>query len=171
MHDQLVAAKPTETRVERRKAMTRTNLLAGARRLFATQGFEQTTIRDLAAEADVALGSFYNYFATKEEVLAALLEEALGEQLRLLIVRQDQAADVAERVAIAHRHLLAAVREDPEWGWLLIRLDVDHQIIDVVLHDRAAKDLRAGQADQPLGGSVDEDVTEVAIERDHPLIR
>jgi AcrR family transcriptional regulator len=142
MHDQGVTTKPG--RVERRKAMTRAKVLAAARHLFASQGFEQTTIRDIAAEADIALGGFYNYFPTKEDVLAALLEEALTEQLRLLTLRQAQAGDVAERVSIAHRHLIAAAREDPDWGWLLVRLDVDHHMIDSVLRRRAARDLREG---------------------------
>ena len=51
---------------------------------------------------------------------------------------------MAERVSIAHRHLLGAARADPDWGWLLVRLDVDHQMVDSVLSERAARDLRQG---------------------------
>jgi AcrR family transcriptional regulator len=149
VHDQLMAgrrgASPNEQgRVERRKAQTRARVLAAARALFASRGVEQTTIREIAADADIALGGFYNYFRTKDDVLAALIEENLGEQLRLLILRQEQVDDVAERVSIAHRHLLAAAREDPDWGWLLVRLEPDHQVIDSVLRERAARDLRDG---------------------------
>jgi len=142
MHDQAVTTKLG--RVERRKAMTRTKLLAAARSLFASQGFEQTTIRDIAAEADIALGGFYNYFPTKDDVLAALLEETLTEQLRLLTLRQEGIDDAAERVSIAHRHLVAATREDSDWGWLLVRLDLDHHIVDSVLRGPATRDLRLG---------------------------
>jgi AcrR family transcriptional regulator len=134
------------TRNERRRAQTRAQLLAAARKLFAAQGFEQTTIRDIAGDADTALGSFYNHFRTKEDVLAALLEDALREQLELIERRQHQVDDVAERVSIAHRHLLAAVRDDPECGWLLVRLDVEHRIIDQVLARSAMRDLRDGIA-------------------------
>jgi len=142
----LVDAEPTTKpdRNERRKALTRARLLAAARRLFAAQGFEQTTIRDIASEADIALGGFYNYFPTKEDVLAALLEEALSGQLELLTLRQAQVDDVAERVSIAHRHLVSAAAQDADWGWLLVRLDVDHHMIDSVLRKRAAEDLREG---------------------------
>jgi AcrR family transcriptional regulator len=131
-------------RNERRKAVTRGRVLAAARTLFASQGFEQTTIRDIAAEADIALGGFYNYFRTKEEVLEALLEDALKAQLSLLKLRQDQTVDVAERVSIAHRHLLGAVRADPDWGWLLVRLEVDNRVIDSALGEAARADLRDG---------------------------
>jgi AcrR family transcriptional regulator len=137
-------AQDPQSRNERRRAATRARLLAAARRLFASQGFEVTTMRDIAGEADVALGSFYNYFRTKDEVLEALLEDALREQLRLLVERQEQVDDPAERISIAHRHLLSAVREDPDWGWLLVRLQVDHRALDTALSERAAADLRSG---------------------------
>lgn len=132
------------SRTERRKTITRERLLAAARRLFATKGFEQTTIRDIAAEADIALGGFYNYFRTKDEVLEALLEAAFTEQLHLLQQRQAQAEDIAERVSIAHRHLLAAIRDDPDWGWLLVRLEVDHRMVETALGRQAGRDLRTG---------------------------
>jgi AcrR family transcriptional regulator len=144
MTDLASTADTPGTRVERRKALTRANVLAAARRLFASQGFDQTTIREIAAEADIALGGFYNYFRTKDHVLAALLEETLSEQLRLLMQRQEQVEDVAERVSIAHRHLLAAARDDAEWGWLLVRLDADHDVVNASLGEPAGRDLRRG---------------------------
>jgi hypothetical protein len=61
-------------------------------------------------------------------LLARLLEDALTEQLGQLVARRQRVSDVAERVSIAHRHLLASVRADPDWGWPLARLDVDHQV-------------------------------------------
>jgi AcrR family transcriptional regulator len=140
------SAPPVATgdRNERRRVQTRARILAAAQHLFATKGVEATTIRDLAAEADIALGGFYNYFRTKDDVLATLIEEGLAEQLRRLTLRQAQVDDVAERVAIAHRHLLAAAREDPEWGWLLLRLEPDRQLISAVLQEPATADLKAG---------------------------
>jgi AcrR family transcriptional regulator len=149
VHDVVVApsrqaAPASGGRNERRKARTRGKLVGAARHLFAAQGFETTTIGEIAEEADIAVGSFYNYFRTKEDVLAALLEDALSEQLRLLVLRQKQVDDPAERVSIAHRHLLAAVHDDPDWGWLLVRLEVPHRITDSVLGKTAMRDLRDG---------------------------
>jgi AcrR family transcriptional regulator len=130
----------------RRKARTRAKLLAAARGLFAAKGAEATTIAEIADEADIGVGSFYNHFRTKEEVLAALLEEALTEQLRLLQLRQQQVEDPAERVAIAHRHLVGAAREDPDWGWLLVRLEMSHHVSESVLREAALRDLQEGRA-------------------------
>src|SRR5262249_24455017 len=97
-------------RVERRKARTRRNLLAAARHLFAARGVEDTTIADIAERADIAIGSFYNHFSTKEELLDALIEQALSEQLRLLQRRQAELSDPAEKISVAHRHLVRSVR-------------------------------------------------------------
>ncbi|HUN37423.1 MAG TPA: TetR/AcrR family transcriptional regulator [Trebonia sp.] len=56
-------------------AETRAALLEAAKRLFATCGYLNTKVTDITAEAGRAAGSFYTYFAGKEELLAALLEE------------------------------------------------------------------------------------------------
>jgi len=59
------AARPTS----RVRARTETLLLDAALRLFARQGVGATAIHEIAAEAGVANGTFYNYFRTREEVL------------------------------------------------------------------------------------------------------
>ena len=69
------------------------------------------------------MGSFYNHFGSKEDLLAALLEEALTEQLAALDSRRAGIADPAEAVAIAHRHWVRLTSEGPEWAWLVVRLE------------------------------------------------
>src|SRR5436305_4375016 len=136
--------QPSEGRVERRKARTRAALLAAARALFASRGMEQTTIAEIAEQADVATGSFYNYFATKEQLLEALLEDELSRQRDLLRRRQDQVEDPAEKIAIAHRHLIRVGRSDPDWAWLILRLDIPYRAAWATLGQAAADDLDAG---------------------------
>ena len=131
-------------RVERRKQRTRAKLLAAARHLFAGRGVERTTIAEIAEHTDIAIGSFYNYFSTKEELLDALLEEALSEQLRLLRLRQAQVSDPAEKISIAHRHLVRVMRTDSDWAWLLVRLEFPRRVALSALGDAARIDLRAG---------------------------
>jgi len=131
-------------RVERRKARTRAALLEAARELFAARGVEHTTIAQIAEHADVAIGSFYNYFSSKEELLDALVESELSKQLELLRRRQARVEDPAEKISIAHRHLVLAAREDPVWAWLLVRLEVPYRVAWSVLGHSAMGDLRAG---------------------------
>src|SRR4051794_13098102 len=52
----------------RKKARTREEIRTAARQLFAAHGFEAVTIADIAAEADVAVQTVFNHFATKEDL-------------------------------------------------------------------------------------------------------
>lgn len=61
----------------RRRARTTTAILGAAERLFLSRGYTTTTVEQLAAEADVAVGSVYGHFGGKEGVYAALIERAL----------------------------------------------------------------------------------------------
>ena len=56
---------------ERKKERTRQALVDAAISLFSTKGYEETTIAELAAAADVAPRTFFSYFASKEEILFA----------------------------------------------------------------------------------------------------
>ncbi|MEU8356595.1 TetR/AcrR family transcriptional regulator [Nonomuraea sp. NPDC048882] len=58
-----------ETRRARKKRQTRELLVRTAFRLFKEQGYEQTTIAQISAEADIATKTFFNYFSSKEDVV------------------------------------------------------------------------------------------------------
>ncbi|MCC6765853.1 MAG: TetR/AcrR family transcriptional regulator [Deltaproteobacteria bacterium] len=63
------------SRQDRRRARTRSRLLAAAKRMLATKGFHGTKIADIAAAADVGTGTFYLYFPTKDALFADLVRE------------------------------------------------------------------------------------------------
>lgn len=60
---------------ERTKAANRTAILAAARRVFAELGYDAATVRDIIRGTDLASGTFYNYFRSKEEVFEALADD------------------------------------------------------------------------------------------------
>lgn len=60
-----------ETKVE-----TRRRILDVSQKLFGEHGFEATTTRDIARAAEIAAGTLFNYFPTKEAVACALFSEA-----------------------------------------------------------------------------------------------
>ena len=53
---------------------TRLRIIESACRLFIDQGYHGTSMRQIAQAADLALGSIYNHFATKDEIFAAVLD-------------------------------------------------------------------------------------------------
>ena len=61
------------------KQQNRAKILRCARKLFASNGFDETTTRDVAAGAGLAAGTLFNYFPNKEALAMTLLAEALAD--------------------------------------------------------------------------------------------
>ena len=64
-----------KTRPTARAEDTRRRIYDAALELFREKGFEQTTMRDIAAKAGVALGAAYYYFSAKESIVLAFYQE------------------------------------------------------------------------------------------------
>jgi AcrR family transcriptional regulator len=62
----------TISRRERKKEETRQRLLSVSLELFHEQGYSATTVEDITERADVAKGTFFNYFPSKEALLSEL---------------------------------------------------------------------------------------------------
>lgn len=69
-------------RRETNRADNREAILSAGRAVFSELGFGATTIRDIVRHTDLASGTFYNYFDSKEAVFEALMKD-MGERLRL----------------------------------------------------------------------------------------
>ncbi|MEM6666781.1 MAG: TetR/AcrR family transcriptional regulator [Pseudomonadota bacterium] len=75
MPDNETAAVPRGRRAET-KAANRQSILDAARRVFARLGVDAATVRDIIRETDLASGTFYNYFKSKEEVFEAIADDS-----------------------------------------------------------------------------------------------
>jgi len=82
---------------ERKKARTRQIIAAAAARLFAERGYEQVAVSDVAREAQVSEQTVYNYFQTKDQLVADRDQLVQGELCRLIRARP---ADTTRAAAI-----------------------------------------------------------------------
>lgn len=70
------AARGAPTRFERRRLQTRAALLRAAQSLIA-EGSPNAPIQDVTERADVGIGTFYNHFDSREELMAAAVDDAV----------------------------------------------------------------------------------------------
>ena len=106
-------AAPAVGRLERRKARTVAAILDAAERHFLERGYEATKVDEIAADADVAVGSLYNHFGSKDGLYAALLEHAL--ETFEAYMSEEAPADLTplERILDVMGHLARFGRERP----------------------------------------------------------
>jgi AcrR family transcriptional regulator len=105
-----------------KRERTRTKIIERALRVVAEKGFDAPTIDDFVDAADVAKGTFYNYFATREAILLAVAAAVADKvDLQLLSVYAGS-KDPAWRVAVALRYFVRMSETKPVWGWLIVRM-------------------------------------------------
>ncbi len=90
------------SRRERRKGETRSRLLDVAERLFGEKGFEATTVEEIAEAADVAKGTFFNYFENKNALIFAVVISRLSS---LLQAPPGVGLPAPDRIQLTMKHL------------------------------------------------------------------
>jgi AcrR family transcriptional regulator len=94
---------------QRKKERTRRALTEAAIELFDRKGYDETTIAEIAAAADVSTRTFFSYFPTKEDILFADTEARVDTALAVIDARRpaDRPADVLMRAvqAILEAHV------------------------------------------------------------------
>ncbi|TDB90622.1 TetR/AcrR family transcriptional regulator [Actinomadura sp. KC216] len=81
-----------EPPVTPRGARTRASLVAAARTVFERDGYRDSRLMDITAEANCSAGTFYTYFSDKEEILQAVLQAAQDDMLHPGMPRLDREA-------------------------------------------------------------------------------
>ena len=98
---------------ELKKQRTRATLVDVAARLCAEQGYEKTTVDQIAAVAEVSPRTFSRYFPNKEAVIAALMEE-ISEQVAAALARQPTTITEHEALLRAHKDVLLTAQHGKE---------------------------------------------------------
>lgn len=101
-----------EKRLTERGQRTRNRLIEAAMVVFAKQGFLETKITDITAEAEAANGSFYNYFTSKEEIFREVIEQVNARMFAVATNRMGEDATPFERIDHATRKYVEAYKAD-----------------------------------------------------------
>jgi AcrR family transcriptional regulator len=94
-----------------RGARTRARLVDSARILFERDGYLSTGVNDISAAAGVAYGTFYIYFASKEEVFGEVVRELHREVRAIAAAEPHRGSDPASMVERANRGFFRAYRQ------------------------------------------------------------
>lgn len=96
--------------------------MAAATQLLEDREYDRIQMRDVAAAADVALGTLYRYFRSKEQVFAAVLLE-WSRGFEHSVRRRDGAVSDQERLRLALRRAARAFERHPHFFQLLAVLE------------------------------------------------
>lgn len=104
---------PAGSRMERKKEENRQKIIATAMELFRQQGFDATPMEQIAAAADIAKGTLYNYFPVKEAILDAFIKLSFKERNTERIDRMRALPDTRSRLIQVLMELMEGVAKQP----------------------------------------------------------
>ena len=105
-----------------RRADTRARLLQAAARVYARRGFGGATLDEVAGEAGFTKGAVYGHFGSKENLLMALMEEHLTQQVIDQVALFDRERTTWERPLAGSERWMQGLDEDPDPFRLFVEL-------------------------------------------------
>jgi AcrR family transcriptional regulator len=123
---QAVKERITKNPLERKQ-----ELIDAATRLFMENGYEQTAVSDIVREVDVAQGTFYYYFGSKEDILEAVIERDMAyleENVRQIMHKEDVNAALKLNAIINSVIGISASRKEI--------MDYLHKESNAVMHEK-----------------------------------
>ncbi len=136
----------TPGRREQRKLETRRRLLAAAVQLAAERGLDALRIGDVSDRAGVGFGTIYSYFASKDDLVEAVVAHSLRTAAEDIGLQALQAADAAETASISYRRFLRFAEDEPDVARILVGLGGAEALFETALLPYARETLERGIA-------------------------
>lgn len=124
------------------RAQRRAEILHAAAPVFARKGLAGTKITDLMAAAGMSQGLLYRYFASKDEVFAAIVELAVQHSIEIAQQAQAQAGTPWERLRWFVATFLPPQYEHPEFA-LIVAHALTSEAVPAGVHEQAQRQLTA----------------------------
>jgi AcrR family transcriptional regulator len=129
-------------RLDRRKALTRAALVSAARHLLTTRDPAEVSIQEITDAADVGFGSFYNHFASKQELFDVAVDEVMEDHGALLDKVTASIEDPAEVFATSVRITARFPKTHPELAKIIARTGLRYLTSSSGLAPRALRDVQ-----------------------------
>jgi AcrR family transcriptional regulator len=146
-------------RRERKKLATRDRIFECAVALFASRGYEATTMEEIGDCADVARATVFNYFSRKEDLVDEWFVRRGGELAEILAEAERETTDTRHRLRRALRVVASFYEEDPTTGRAIMRASLSSggplRAYTSASPDRFADTLRLGQQRGDISSDVD----------------
>ncbi|QSP93569.1 TetR/AcrR family transcriptional regulator [Marinobacter salinisoli] len=111
--DMLPVSRKLPGKRELNRIRNRKAILNAARECFSELGYDNATIRDIIKRTQLAAGTFYNYFASKQDIFVALLTDFLSQMNRDLTHSRRSADTTIDFIHQAYLALYSATARDP----------------------------------------------------------
>ncbi len=104
--------KPTRT--ERKKEETLNKIITTAVMLFNRHGLEAVTMEQIAAEVDIAKGTLYNYFPSRDAIIAAFLQRTFSDRQAGRVEQLRALPDTRARLTLVFTQLVEGVQRQKD---------------------------------------------------------
>ncbi|CDO90300.1 hypothetical protein AWC29_26345 [Mycobacterium triplex] len=141
-----MAAPNALSRTARRQAQTRADLIKAAQEIIAELGVEALRVSDVTRRADVAFGTFYNQFKTKDDIVEAVVAEAIVG-LAQSVEESPEFDDPAEALVASTRAIVRIAYDDPPLARLLVKLEQAETRFERIIRPQAGALLERGVAE------------------------
>jgi AcrR family transcriptional regulator len=112
-------------RKEREKLNRKMEILEAAINLFASKGFHNTTLDEIASASEFGKGTLYNYFSSKEEIIKSIIEDVISINLEALKIVDSSTSTFREFISSYTRSIFEFHLNNPNAFFLLAEFYID----------------------------------------------
>lgn len=121
-------------------------MIKAAREIIAELGVEALRVSDVTRRADVAFGTFYNQFKTKDDIVEAVVAETIVG-LAQSVEESPEFGDAAEALVASTRAVVRIAYDDPPLALLLVKLEQAEARFERIIRPQAGALLERGVAE------------------------
>lgn len=100
---------------------TEEKIIEAARMIFTKKGFLATTVRDIAAEADINVASVNYYFRSKEKLFAIIMDETVKKLFdKIEPVLNDETTSLSTKIEVCVGYYIDQVLENPDFPFFMV---------------------------------------------------